>query len=492
MYKTIDRFGLFLKNWLVPKKVLAAIIVAAFLVSLIPIVITCFYSVPVLDDYTFGYRSHKSVSEGGSFLWGIIQSNSEFYTNWQGFYTSNFIAAAQPFNIDINLYFISNFIILASIIFAFLYFGKTILYNIFKMSLDDYIIIVVPVLVLFIQFMPSISEGLYWMDGSLSMFTTSCLLVMIAFIVNYHLTGKKRYFILSVIIALLISGTGLIGFITRVLVLSVFLIYSVKQRYNNKTLIIILMAIFIVGCFITVVAPGNQVRLNTIDHINRTPITFILSIIKALFYSFTYFGKWSTLCFIAVMILCSAIFYGYAKKSKYTFKNPLLVFVLCYLLYAARMSVELFIGESLGSGRQYNEYYYSFLILFSIAILYFVGWLSKRPELKLKTNKTKISVVLLVFVMLIFGAGCFNYGVKSMASVSTGLSLVKGETQQYAEEMRQRIAIYEDDSVKDVEVKPISVYPMFFMEEPLSEDPNFWTNRSVAKYYNKNSVTLIN
>ena len=486
----ISKFGIFLKKWTISKKILAAIFIAIFSLTLIPIIVTCFYSVPVLDDYTFGYLSHKSISEGGSFLSGVIQANNSFFMNWQGFYTANFIAAAQPFNIDINLYFISNLVVLASIIFAFLYFGKVMLCNIFKVSFEDYIIITLPVLSLFLQFMPSIAEGLYWMDGSLSMLFTSCILTMFGFIINYHLYGKKRYFILAVIIAILMSGSGLIGLLTVILVLATFLIYSLKKKYNCKTLIIAVMIIFFAGLIISVIAPGNQGRLNTVDHVKRTPVTFVLSILKALFYSFTYFGKWSTLCFIAIMILCSAVFYGYAKKSEYNFKNPLLVFVLCYLLYAARMSVELFLGETLGAGRQYNEYYYSFLILFAISILYFVGWLSKRNELQFKINKKKISVVFLVFVLFVFGAGCFNYRVKNMSSVSTGLSFIKGETQQYSKEMRQRVDLYEDNSSKDVVVEPLSVYPMFFMEEPLSFDSNYWTNKSVARYYNKESVVL--
>ena len=490
MFTLIDGFGEFLKRLKVSKRIIAGLIIGLFVLSLIPIIITMFYSVPVLDDYNFGYWSHKSIVDGGSFIGGIFKSNNEFYMNWQGFYTANLLAAAQPFNIDVNLYFVSNILVLASIVFAFLYFGKTVLLNAFKMSFSDYIIITIPVLSLFIQFMPSVSEGLYWMDGSLSMFAISCLLTLFSLIINYHLKNQNRYFVLAVLVAIVMSGGGLIGFVTVLLVLSVFLVYSLRKKYNTTKLIIVLLAIFVIGTIISIVAPGNRVRLDTVDHINRSPLTFVTSIAKALFYSFVYYGKWSTLCFLAVMVLASVVFFNYAKESKYRFKNPLLVFILCYLLYAGRMSVELFIGDTLGAGRQYNEYYYSFLILFSVSILYFVGWLSKRPDLKIKIDKKRISAVFLAFVLFVFGAGCFNYRVKSMTTVSTGLSFVKSETQQYSEEMRERIAVYEDSSIKNVVVKPLSVYPSFFVEEPLSTDSDYWTNKSVAMYYNKDSVVL--
>ena len=85
MFTLIDRFGELLNRLKISKRIIAGIIIGLFLLSLIPIIITMFYSVPVLDDYNFGYWSHKSIVDGDSFIGGIIKSNNEFFMTWQGF-----------------------------------------------------------------------------------------------------------------------------------------------------------------------------------------------------------------------------------------------------------------------------------------------------------------------------------------------------------------------------------------------------------------------
>ena len=99
------------------------------------------------------------------------------------------------------------------------------------------------------------------------------------------------------------------------------------------------MLVAIIGFIIAMVAPGNNVRLLTVDESNR--LSFPMAIIHALVYSVVCFGKWMTICFIAVILFCSVIFYSFAQNSKYEFKNPFLVFILCYGIYA---SVEKFFG----------------------------------------------------------------------------------------------------------------------------------------------------
>lgn len=481
----------------ISKKVLAIVFMVAFIISLVPIVVTAFYSVPVFDDYTFGYLSHKSVTEGGSLFIGAIEATKNFYLEWQGFYTSNFIAAFQLFNIDVGLYFISNLLIIFSVLFSVFYFSNVILKKVFGLGMADYILITVPVATLLIQFLPSLAEGFYWMDGSLSMLTQSIMLLIFSFVIQYKLActkGKRAfYFILSVVFMLIISGTSILTYITMMLVFILALIYSFSKKYNTKSLIITLMLIYTVGIIISLIAPGNAVR---IEQNGGTGYSLIMSIIYALISSVDCFSKWTTLSTIAVLLFISLVFYNIAQKSKFQFRNPLLVFVISYLIYAARMSIQFFSLGYLGAPRQMNNYYFGYIIMVTISTLYFVGWLSKK--IKVSSNNVKQlsdadlhqKVIVLIFLLMFFVSGCFNVGVKNVASVSTSWSLLKGETQQYSVEMHERINLYENSDIKNVAVKPISKIPDCFMDEPLKSDPDYWTNRSVAKYYNKETVVL--
>lgn len=491
MFKAIDRLGLFLKNWSISKKILAVIFVIGFVISLIPIIITCFYSVPVYDDYNFGYYTHRSVVNGSSFLVGGIETCVDFYNNWQGFFTSTFWASVQPFNVNVSLYFISNLIVLLLIISSILYLGKVILIDIFKTDLSTYLIIVLPIIFMYIQFMPSLGEGLYWMDGSLANSINAISIYIFSFIIKFYSSKEKSkkilYAILTILFTLSICGSLLLLYITVMEFCAVSIVYSIKKKNSVTKLLITVMLVYSLGIIIAAIAPGNANRLAT----SNGGMSMISSIFHALFYSVVKFGEWSSLFYISILAIIGLAFYPVAQKSKYSFKNPLLVFVLLYLLYASRMSIQLYTLGYLGAPRQINEYYFGYIICFTISFLYFVGWFSKRNINPNKLiSKKGISVVFLVFVSFFMFCGCCDFGIKSISSVSTTLSLVKGETQQYHYEMIERIKLIENSSSDDVTVSKISCYPPFFGEESLSEDPEYWTNRSVARYYGKKSVCL--
>lgn len=494
MTTILDKITNFLCKLRISKKVLAVLFVIAFLLSLIPIVITAFYSVPTYDDYNFGYYTHKSVVDGDNFFSAILETNNHFYNKWQGFFTYNFLASVQLFNINVNLYFVSDLIVIALLIFSLFYFGKVILKDIMKLDTLNFLLVSIPIVSLILQFFPDIAEGFYWMDGSLIVVVHALLLFEFSFIIKLYLknTRKKKiiFAILSVIIAIVISGADAITFLTNLLVLAVFLIYSIHKKSKVIKIVVALLLVAIIGFIIAMVAPGNDVRLLTVDESNR--LSFPMAIIYALVYSVVYFGKWMTICFIAVILFCSVIFYSFAQNSKYEFKNPFLVFILCYGIYASRLSVELYALGTLGSGRQYDVYYIFFVLCMSFSVLYFVGWLSKRKYIQNGIKYVnKISVIFLAFIIFAFGAGCFHYGVKKMSSVATTVSFMKGNTQKYNQEMKQRIDVLEDTSEEDVVFLPLSVYPSIFKTEPLSDDVNYWTNKSTARYYTKNSVAVV-
>lgn len=493
MFTLIDRCGLFLKKWSISKKILAVLLVVAFVVSMIPIIVASFYSVPLADDYNFGYYTHKSFVEGTSFIDALIKTNVEYYKTWQGFFSSTSYAALQPFTMNIGLYFISNLIVIFSLAVGLLYLSKALLMNLMKLKVWDYLLITIPIVMCAFQFLPSISEGFYWMDGSLTVFRTSITFFIAGFTINYHLSTKKKskilYIILVVLFELMIFGGGLANYLTVLLVSVLFFIYCLKKHYSVYKLLIVIMAIYTLGMIISLVAPGNTTRLEG-DFTGRS-FSLVSAVAVALFSSLVQFGKSFCTHYVAVMLFVSVVFFGYAKKSDFRFKNPLLVFLFAYAVYAARMSVQLYTAGYLGSPRQMNEYFLTFIIATSVSILYFIGWLSKRvTSNKGICSEKKVSVILLIMVLFLFGTSVLGYGAKNLASISTGLSLYRGELKQYKSEMLERVTMYENGKNQDVVVKPLSSYPACFQKESVSEDSDYWINRSIAEYYNNKSVTL--
>lgn len=491
MIKAIDKLGEFLKNWKINKKTLAIIFVVLFVVSLVPIIITLFYSVPMADDYGFGERAHKAYINGDSFFGGVLESCSDYYNYWQGFYSSNFIQSMQPFNIDVGLYWVYGMVYLLIIIFSTFYFAKVVIIDLLKATWADCILITLPLLTVFFQFIPGVQEAIYSAYSGLGLTLNFVYLFIYSLVIKYHISSHKKTkivcCILSIVIAIAFSGT-ITMYVTVLMFTFIAVAYCIYKRSKTYKLLLVLFVIFTMGLIISLLAPGNAQREAVLDGYSLP-----MAVIRALAFSAFYVGNWFTLAFAAVLAFVSIVFYSIAKKSPFSFKNPLLVFTICYLVYAGRISVQLYAAGTVGGWRQLNCYYLGFVLCFTISTLYFVGWLSKKVALCGTTHDNKqipVVVVLLIAFFLICGTVFYAYD-NTVASLHTTISLMKGETQQYHNEMIDRIAICESSEELNLEFKTLSSYPRFFKEESLSTDKNHFANVDMADYYSKESIVLV-
>ena len=83
---------------------------------------------------------------------------------------------------------------------------------------------------------------------------------------------------------------------------------------------------------------------------------------------------------------------------------------------------------------------------------------------------------------------------ETLTSLCAARSLLIGEAQRYDREMKERAALLNDPATdgQDVVVKAVSERPylLFLYGLEMTEDPDYWINRTVAEYYDKKSVTL--
>lgn len=459
---------------------------------LVPIVSAIRFTVPVFDDYNFGIISHQEYLAHNGLFYGALKACAQKFMNWQGFYTANFVAAIQPFNINVHLYWISNIIaiLMLGTSFAYLIFSLLSLFE--KIDFWSFAIITFPISFVLYQFLPSLAEGFYWMDGSLGLIFNGFAAIQYALLARYCVVNSKKKKIIEVVLitlALFFSGGGIECYITRLLISIIILLFCRKNDKRFTLLIMALLIIYTIGFLISILAPGNRVRVTSVE--DARIYSIFESILFALYYGIVKFGDWASLCLLVVEFVAASVFYHQAKKLDFEFKYPVVVWILCFILYAAPMSIPLYAYGSLGSPRQYNCYYFWFIIYFTISALYFAGWLSKRTDLNYIFDNNNAYVVPAAVLTLLFVAGGFKIGYHNFASIQTGVSLLNNEPQTYYQEMMDRIEQYENEDIQDVSVSQLSVYPSIFMEESLEEDADYWTNNSVASYYGKNSVVLI-
>ena len=109
--------------------IIAIVLCIGLLLSLIPIIVSSFYSHPLADDFGYSAKVNRVVSNGGG-LFDILsagfQKVKETYMGWQGTYSAVFIFSIQPAAFSENIYFLTTFVMIGSLILSTFIFVNTV------------------------------------------------------------------------------------------------------------------------------------------------------------------------------------------------------------------------------------------------------------------------------------------------------------------------------------------------------------------------------
>ena len=116
------------------------------------------------------------------------------------------------------------------------------------------------------------------------------------------------------------------------------------------------------------------------------------------------------------------------------------------------------------------------------------NFMSAKLENKINSMIIKNKVTLLVCFITIFGMNLIvNYS--SLSTYKAFISLYNGEAKVYKEQMEERIKLYHDPNIKNVEVEELLYKPEAIFFDDI-ENINNWKNNSLASYYGKESVSF--
>ena len=291
---------------------------------------------------------------------------------------------------------------------------------------------------------------------------------------------------------LILIKSSLIGFVhnffTHSKTLFLTIGYLIMKR-KNKNNIVLFLCVFIVlaaGFMISMSAPGNNVRSDSYE--GYAPH---LAVLYSVTEASVYFSQWTGLSQTAGFIIIAMLMLRITKNINYSFRYPMLVCIITFLVFATQFTPPLYGMAHTGAGRQINMYYYSYYLFISADIFYICGWANKN-SLKIRTLikpgiiRIMRSGYTILLSCILFIIGCFVHGWGNMTSVDTAICLLDNSTQTYGKEYDQRI-----ESIKngDTEIEDIVNKPDFFLSLGLSHNPRYWTNYQIANYYHVDSVT---
>lgn len=470
-----------------------------FVVSLIPIILLSTYNFPCADDLGYSiYTRHAWVDTHNLFavLGAAGRKVAESYQIWQGTWASIFLMALQPGIFGDGTYWIGTLMLLAALILSIYYFMKVFWGKWLGSSKTQRFIITFLFLFFGIQFMIDKTQGLFWYNGACHyIFPWSALLALAGIVVSMTVDSRhgKRKAIIGILLAVYIGGGNLVTGLECGIWLALGILLTVlcyKKKLMGQVLKI---AVFWGISFgLNVAAPGNWVRQEEFSY--RPGL--IRSVLQSFYYCLDYvLGQWTDWKIILFVILIAPFaIHGVQKyKGNFSFRFPVLVPLWSYCVLASMFTESIYAGGGPGAGRIYNVIFLTYLILIMLNLVYLYGWYWKKYGSGKKVEEKDLllwhiaSAIGAIFCFLIIAGVTPD----AFTSASAAKSLLNGEAQAYRAQEQERVAILEDASIENAELKEFQNKPYLLFYEDIEADTDNWKNVRMSSYYRKNSVILI-
>ena len=481
------------------KRLLTGILVVVLLVLILPVIVANLYTFPCADDYA----DANSYIMWGASLTGLGRFIANTYTTWQGTY---FPVMYFPLYHYVGLAGFRWFMLGNTVLFL----GTAILFihgyvSFFRFKADTYFQITIILAIGFfgLLFLANpLNESLYFYTGAM-IYT---LPQSIAYIAMYCALQLKRakgksivaYTLLGVCCGALAAGgnTPVVVLLCSMLVLGIILDCCQKKFYAGRWFI---TAVSVVGALVNIAAPGWRARYSGY---NSEEFHMLASITTGMKDTVFYLLRllWKTGPYL--MIVCGVvfcIFYKYLKDSMEKFRMPGFVWLYGFLacFAGALPSIMGFQGAMLPA--RCSFVILSMLYLYTCYAMYYTtGWLAKKEWASRLENimvKRKAPVVFACSIVCValFGIFVINLGPRNMIWPKMVWHMAKGDYK--AHDIRYRFVLEqlegEGEANRMIVAAPLEDDEWVNVQGVgLTEDPNIWTNISIAQYFGLESVEL--
>ena len=256
-------------------------LVVGFIVTLLPILVLALYGYPSADDFSasdsvrMAWLSSGSIMEVLKAAWDNTVFN---YLEWSGVYASVFWTSLQPGIFGEQWYGITAWITIVLLVSSAFYMFHVIFRTYLKAN--KYVSGCITILFLFIiiHCMPDGNEGIFWHAGVVNYtWAFAFLEFLIGLVLSLYREKNKMKknvkFVVAIFMAIFVGGGNYITALQGSLIMILFLISSIvignKCLYKKTTefireniLVVIPTFVIIIAFGVSVLAPGNQVRMS--------------------------------------------------------------------------------------------------------------------------------------------------------------------------------------------------------------------------------------
>lgn len=471
-------------------------------ISLIPIIWISFYDHPFEDDYNYGTLTRIAWMESHNLialLKAAVQTSSDKYLTWQGSFTGCFMMSLQAGIFGDQYYFLSIWLVLAIFLGGLWYFLKTILAKCLHTGKYEFQIVFSLISILCLNLIPSSAEGIFWYNGAFyytGYFGLVLLLIgMCIRIFNGTMKVKPWKIILISLLALFIGGGNMSTNLIMLLTLLYLLIYAFLSKKKKDYLPLFPVAVCaIAGFLLNVTAPGNAIRENGYASGYSFSQTILLSFQRGCTQIETYSSVMVLVVYFGFFV---PMLWSFLKKTEFRFPYPIVTTILLYAVMACQNAPMLYATGNDASyyPRVLNLVYFSYLLVTFLIILYWEGYLAHHLEQERISLAGSARKELAVFSVLFLLVGTIGTNrVTAFTSISSMLSIVRGEAQTYSKARFEREKKYlqaEQEHAETLILDPLPGIPGVFLQNAdITADEMYWLNTGISFYYRIGSVKL--
>ena len=462
------------------RKNLARVMAAVFFASLVPLVLVALYNYPADDDFRFTLPAARAWVETGSLaaVWKANwQHTAEMYATWQGDFFSTLLFGLNPLVFDIRLYFLSNWAMLALLCLCTGYLVKGAA-RALGADRTAFWIVYPAVMVLVLQFMPSIAYSIYWHNGG-QYTTAACMLYLaVGLVIRLSLpqTGLRRTLrTLWLCLCCFALGGSFFGPALGAFVLVLLLTVTAWVKKNRARVPLAMATLCVaIALIISILAPGNALRQERTGETAGVLATLVTSVLD----SFDLCGAWLSPQLLGMLLLIVPVMWKPLKESAYAFRQPLWVVVMLYGLFSASLAPGIYTGYGYNTARYENAIYLYFLLWAIGSALYCEGAFIRYLERAQSESAghllsaagelgKRFAALYLAIAVALTALGGFAFTIMNTSSAGALKSLVNGEARTFHEEMLERQEYVRVTDSDVVAVKPLSVAPYVFKNDRL-------------------------
>ena len=486
------------------KRLLACFCAFLLVASTLPLYIISLYNHPYYDDYSFSVETHRTWQETGNplkLLEAAAAKTHAVHNSWQGNYMGTFFSTLQPAIFSESLYFLTTLLLLTCFLLCFGFFLQTVFAKLLGLGKWETVTLISLTLTLLVQFMPDPDEAFFWFNGGIgNTFVYSLLALSLGLCIRLELCrgrGKAAWLLAALTVLMVLLGGGSYGGgIFGLLIYALIVLYAFVKKSRWCWAYALLTAVFLAGFLVSMSAPGNAVRAGIINH-SASPV---MAVLQSFYYGIAVGVGFIRLPLIALTLFLlpwfAIIAQKITQKIAFRFAHPWLVLVGGICLFCAQFAPPLYSGAFIGGGRIVNVYFQSFVLLWLLYEFYLTGFFLRRREASCAcggqlSNRRQHALLLLCACMALVGAfghkhpNAEIYGPQNLSGASAALSLLRGEAQQYHQEMTAREVLLNDPDEAEITLKPLTTVPLVFMRDLLTMDSVDDAIPALCLYYDK-------